>query len=1150
MDAGTVKESKKQVVPCVIRDIQISCEPDENYLGDKTARTVFRLEEAKALFVDTEFINKRCGEQEWEAGITLRLFWFDGKKAVEVATRESSLQIPKEEGIIRFCELLTSEDMLNGFTLCEGIYKVLVEINGNSGQSPDIHVVESRERAEEYCRIVHAGLDRCCDETDEQCKVREHSFRSFKREGLKDLRFYLMAENLLSHQWIYEFMIRVVEADGSLKVQRLITSGQYVKSPDGQDVLCFAVDLGGGGDNLWSDGEYMLIVSLFGQPLLRLNFSIGGDEIADNFEEEIRMGAAYTFAVRTEKSQHVPGDKDVILDRLYKLVGLRKVKEEITRICEYAEFIGLRRKNGFRDAYPPINMIFTGHPGTGKNTVAGMIGELFCKLGLLSKGTVHHFGRNDFVQEISGGNEETVVRRVLAASAGGVVFIDNAGDLFQPGDPNDRGVVVLGALLNLLMKKGQPDVLVILAGEADEMDDMLMGFPAIKKMFPRQLYFEGYTPEELLEIARGKLEKLQYRFTPAAEEKFFRMLKTACMLKGMDFTNGQYIDEQVERATLQMARRLMANRDSEYSKEDLMLITDTDIVEEEKNDSTKPLEKLKTMVGLGEVKQNLLQHLNYIYFVRERQLHGLADVLPPLNMIFSGNPGTGKHTVARMMADIYHSLGILLRHLVAEQTAINITADSGLTPQQGAALLLNSAQGGILYIDEASALPESEFGLALLEVILSELSTEEAGDVLVILAGSPDGMDKMLSVNPNLKDYFPYHFRFNDYLPDELLKITESKLKEMKYAFHPKAREAFGQWIDKVTGKHDRHLSNALLVEKMVNAVIRNLSERTMKIREERELTRQEMTTILLVDIPTELSDTPKWIQGTFDETEIEAALKDLDNVVGQVKAKKQIRDFVELARHYNQDGVKLSSKMSLQWCFSGNSAMGKGTMARVIGRLYKAMGIVDKGHVFNFKVEKMVGMVEEEAQRYIGEALLKSRGGIFLFDEDSPKLAGASGFRERVRAILMSQIAGNPGACMVIYAEPRNVLPVLNGEAEHASEIINILDFEDYNKEELMIILKRRLEKEKMKLTTTARQYMVNFIGSLVANEERSHASSRLMRIVGDLIVRNCLQRISANRKSVDSEEQISVQKQDVAMFTEQFIAGLMNERKRIGFV
>ena len=104
---------------------------------------------------------------------------------------------------------------------------------------------------------------------------------------------------------------------------------------------------------------------------------------------------------------------------------------------------------------------------------------------------------------------------------------------------------------------------------------------------------------------------------------------------------------------------------------------------------------------------------------------------------------------------------------------------------------------------------------------------------------------------------------------------------------------------------------------------------------------------------------------------------------------------------------------------------------------------------------------MEDEAQRSIGEALVKSSGGILLFDEDSPKLNEAVGFRERVRALLMNQMAEHPGSYIIIYAEPRNRVSGINGDAEHMSDLVNVLVFEDYTKEELMIILKRRLEKD-----------------------------------------------------------------------------------------
>ncbi len=1140
------KEPQSQQTNGIITRVRVSCNPENDYQGEKEYRSVFAVQELENLYVSAELLNRRFAEEAWEAEMTVRLFRAENGKGVCLVEKSSRIPLEVHDSVCVYEELIGREELPEKLWQ-PGVYRVLADMNGLAQQSDNLYLIEGDGKPEKYFRILHAGLDRVCRESEQEAQKRPHSFRMFQADSLENVRFFLMAQNLRGEEWVYEFTVRVIDQAGRLKAMQVVRSAQYIKDQAGNSILCFAVDLANQADFVTA-GEYTLIVSCFGQVVLRMNYGIGNKDIPYDFAQEILADGGEVAVKQNLAPEYSAKDKDEILDRLYRLVGLRKVKEEITQWVDYVEFVRLRRENGFSDTFPQMHLIFTGHPGTGKNTVAGMVGELCQKLGLLSHGRVNHYSRRDLVREGTAA-EEQLVRQALKNSLGGILFVDQAGDLFQPEDANDRGVIALGILYSILAREN-PEVLVILSDVEEEMNILMEAFPDLQKLFTRRLCFEDYTPEELMEIARYKLEKMQYRFTPGAEEKFYRQLKMACLTNDAEFTNGYYVEEQLKEAAARMSRRLMANRKGEYKKEDLMLITEEDIAVLPEGDPGKSLEKLKAMIGLGELKQNIVQHLNYVYFIRERQKHGFADTMPPLNMIFSGNPGTGKMTVAKMMGEIYHSVGILSRPNVTVQDGRNLTGDSGLTPQQGAEVLMNMAAGGVLYVDHADVLPQSEFGLALFEALLANLSPEECGDTIVILGGYPERVAKMLELNPALKNYFPSVFQFNDYTPDELMQIAENKLKEKNYAFHPKAREAFVELIQKAYENRDKNFGNALLVEKVVALAIRNMSERTMKIRQERELTRQEMTTIRKDDIPVDIFELPKLERDVFDEEEIRRALEELDKMVGQDGIKKQIRDFVELARHYSREGVKLSSRMSLQWCFTGNSAMGKGTVARIIARLYKAMGIINKGQVFDFKVERMIGLMEDEAQRCIGEALLKSSGGILLFDEDSPKLNEAVGFRERVRALLVNQMAVHPGSCIIIYAEPRNRVAGLNGDAEHMSELVNVLLFEDYTKEELMIILKRRLEKERMKMTATARQYMAGFIDSLVATEERSHASSRLMRIIADLIVRNCLQRIAKNSQLSARQEVISVQKKDVEMFTESFVAKLMNERKRIGFV
>lgn len=1131
----------------VVKSIRTSISQEEDYRGEKNYRSVFGIGELKNILIDIEIFNKKFGEEIWEGGLTIRLFRLEGEKAFCVAEKSSRIKLEQGDSLVIYTDTLGKEDLVD-HKWQRGIYRILVDIDGVAYQSDDLYLLEGSGCPEEYFRLLHAGLDRQEEETEEEAKRRPHSFQMFDMNGLKNIRFFLMAQNLYGEEWVYEFIIRVVNRDGSIRAMQVAKATHFIQDQAGNSILCFGVDLGNQEDFVTA-GEYTLIVSCFGQVVLNLGFAIGQKDVPYDFEQEILAAGRQPVIRHTVTSVYSAKDKEEILDRLYRLVGLRKVKEEITRIIEYVEFVRLRRENGFSDHFPAMHLIFTGHPGTGKNTVAELIGELYCKLGLLSNGKVNYYKRQDLVKD-GVVAEEQLIRQALKKNLGGIMFIDQAGDLFCPENQNDRGIAALGILFNILLHE-KPEVLVILADEEEEMDMMMEAFPDLQKVFPRHLCFEDYTPEELMEITRSKLAKLEYCFSPGAEEKFYKQLKMACIANEVDFTNSHYIDEQLQEAAMQMSRRLMANRVREYKKEDLMLITEEDIVALPEGDLGKSLEKLNAMVGLGQLKQSIVQHLNYVYFIRERQKHGFTDIMPPLNMIFSGNPGTGKMTVAKMMGEIYHTIGILERPNVVIQDGRNLAVESsGMSSIGVADMLLEMAAGGMLYIEHADALPQSEFGLALFEDLLSNISTEECGNTIVVFGGYPDRTAKMLEMNPALRNYFPYLFQFTDYTPEELVQIAENNLREKNYVFHPKAKEAFVELIHKAYENRNQNFGNVLLVEKIVEMAIRNMSERTMRIRQERELTRREVSTIRKDDIPVNIFEMPESGRDMFDEAGIKEALEELDQIIGQPGIKKQIGDFVELAYHYSREGVKLSSRMSLQWCFTGNSAMGKGTVARIIARLYKAMGIITKGQVVDFKVERMIGLMEDEAQRSIGEVLAKSNGGILLFDEDSPKLNEAIGFRERVRAILINQMAERPGSYIIIYAEPLERIAGINGDAEHLSELVNVLKFEDYTKEELMIILKRRLNKENMKMTITARQYMAVFINSLVATEERSHASSRLMRIVADMIVRNCLQRTAKKRDSAKISAVISVQKQDVAMFTEQFVAGIMKERKRIGFV
>lgn len=1125
----------------VLKSLKISSCAEVDEYGRKDYRTVFVQEGLTTLYVDLEGAWEGKGRPESEGEIKFTLFRVEEEGALGLGEQVGSWKLATSS--LCSVEFQAIQGGYEKFPV--GIYGVLAQWKEQSIQSESVSIMEGNGELDFYFRPLQIGIDKCCRETEEEARQRNHSFSSLDIRCLEDVCFYFLAENQLSREWVYEFVIQLVGSDGWVKTRRVLKGKQFIQGEDGKLFLCFSVNLGEKRKHFWQKGEYTIQVFCFGKSVVSLRFELGDKEIPYTYHRElVSRDTAVSARSFSGKEKRREGE---VLDRLYRLTGLRKVKEEITRICEYTDFIRIRRESGFCDDLPLLHLLFTGHPSAGKNTVAEIIGELFCSLGILSHGKVNRYERESFVQE-GYAVEEQLVRKALKASEGGILFVDRAGDLYDEVNPQDRGRIVLQLLLNIIQHE-KPEVVIILSDREDVFPAMKAEFPEIEKCFPRQLCFEEYSPEEWMEIARQKLEKRQYRFSPAAADKFYKGLKRQ-LAEGSDFTEESFIDERIESMIQNMAKRLMSGGKRKLDKEEMVLVREEDISPEREGSSLDSFERLSDMVGASLLKKSILQHLNYVYFLQERRKQGYGEELPPLHMVFSGNPGTGKLTVAKMLGEIYYSAGILSRPTVVVQHAKNLRGNGNIPPEQVVLALMNAAEGGILYLENAASFLENAAGAVYFETILSFLSPEIHAGTIVILADYPEEVDKIFQINPALKDYFPYRFTFSDYTREELLAIIDRKLKEKKYTLHPKAKEAFEKLIDQAFEVREKHFGNALWIEKLVNTTIHKMSDRLMQVRRERELTRKELTTVMAVDVPVSSLEIPEFAKDKFDDAGIDLALKDLDQMVGQEKIKKQIHDFVDLARHYSEQGIKLSTKMSLQWCFTGNSGMGKRAMARIIARLYKAMGLVEKEVVSDFKADKLLGCTEEEAQLLLGEALKKANGGILLFDEDSEKLTEIAGIQERIRALLANQLAVRPGSCMVIYASRQSVLQNSPGDVEKVTDLINVLVFEDYTTEELMRILKRKLEDEHLVMNPSARQHMQEFTSRLTANPERSQNSARLMRIVAELIIRNSMQRLAKNGKLKNKTgNKISVVKSDVNMFTEDLIRVLMNEKKKIGF-
>ena len=236
------------------------------------------------------------------------------------------------------------------------------------------------------------------------------------------------------------------------------------------------------------------------------------------------------------------------------------------------------------------------------------------------------------------------------------------------------------------------------------------------------------------------------------------------------------------------------------------------------------LEELNELVGLANVKRDVISLINFIKISRLREERGMKMPTVSYHLVFTGNPGTGKTTIARLVAKIYYQLGLLSKGQLVETDRSSLVAgylgQTAIKTQK----VIESALGGVLFIDEAYSLANDEqdsYGKEAIETILKAME-DHRNELIVIVAGYTDLMHKFIDSNPGLRSRFNKYFEFSDYSGDELLAIFNVFCKKNGYELNEDAHKMLLEKFNDLFDKRDKHFGNARLArnvfEKAINA--------------------------------------------------------------------------------------------------------------------------------------------------------------------------------------------------------------------------------------------------------------------------------------------------------------------------------------------
>lgn len=673
---------------------------------------------------------------------------------------------------------------------------------------------------------------------------------------------------------------------------------------------------------------------------------------------------------------------------------------------------------------------------------------------------------------------------------GKLLFIDEAYSFAPVNDAGTKDAEATKAV-EVLMKRMEDDAgkfAVVLAGYPAPMDNFIRVNEGIARRITHRIHIDDYSAVELVKIFTQMAKRQGYHLAADTESVIFRKVNEMLATKDKNWGNGGEMAKLLEAVKGRLSLRIRELPKEQRTAEVYQTIQPEDIPFEQRKvlSADEALAELDKLVGLDNIKQQMRQMVESFRADEARaKLTGEIVHREAPHYIFMGNPGTGKTTVARLMADILTSLGVLSRGHLVEVTEKDLVA--GYTGQTAikTSNVIDSAMGGVLFIDEAYSLNKGDgggFGIEAINTLLQRL-TADAGKFVCVLAGYTKEMTAFLQTNSGLERRFRT-IQFDDYGPEALEKIFRNLLQKNGMRMDEGAEKGISAFFRTVYDQRNpQSFGNAGAVVNIFKQAKERQGARLAPMMEKGQCSPDDLRTLTLVDI-------------AGDQARANASTEELmhafDRLIGAASAKKKMENLLNQIK-LNRRRAELThvpfQNLSICFAFIGHPDTGQKEFRQAMTRVLSDIGLIEKDAVKTWQASQLLTTLTQNGaeRRLIDEMLAQHGKTIYIID-------------------------ANPSE----WKEVEEQLPVL-------SEFINDrFVFDDYTPSELARLFIDYLHQQNMHLADDAQETLVGYFGS-----HAEGGRSEMKLLFNEVIFRQNTRLASA--ADISDEALVTIAKEDI---------------------